>query len=451
MDWADLPDLVLANIFKFLPTADRLGIGTVCKSWNSAVDRPDVWSTFDYSEKDIEEFGNALDFLKSVLFFSEQDIKEALTDLYVNAVQRFGRHFRQVNILYRGRNSSRVLHAISKHCHGVKILKVQRLLQNVQVVQNHDSSHRQALQNIIHKNNRMVVLEIRGADNYSVAQQKDQLPMGIMHSYTLRKLHLIQSFKASNLGNLMYLVNLRELAMEPHLLSYSLLYHLASRSLTELHIVAVSKHTEFYNENLQDWQWTEIKKQGPQLRVSCHFGVGQEWTEKEIILKKEMPLKCLKYIKFDLLKYTVLSDLICNYSGTLVEFVDFSVFDRSYEIAQGNGVDRQQINRCLYNIVASCRHLKLFTVKEVLFSQNILVMLSRNKHLKILLREDQVDFSVEFAGVVVPLEYSDLINASWRKKESFLAAVSEITGCAWHFFTASALHDTIIKHHLEFY
>jgi hypothetical protein len=450
-EWTNLPEVILGNIFSYLPTVDRLCIGGVCKAWENAVHRPEVWECFDFSEKDVDEFGNGLDVLRSELFFSDFDgsISEAIVETYVGVIKQFGRSFRRVKILFRGRHSNRILYTLSDCCLNITNLSVQRMQQNVQVVRNHDSSYRQAIHNIIQRNSKLEELYVRDIDNYAESQQKSPLPLGASHSYTIKELTIIQSFQYCNLGNFMYLVNLRELALEPHFLSYSLLYHLASRSLIKLHILAISKHMEFYNEALQDWQWQEIKKQGPKLRVHCLFRVGHEWTEKDIILKKEIPMKCLKYAKYHLLNYPVLTNLVCNYSSTLVEFIDFSHFLKSYELAQGNRSDRPEINRCILQIVLGCTLLRTLAVKEVLYSQNILFMLSANKNLDIFLREEQIEYS-EFISDPRPYEEFDLISRSWVNFENFKFAVLHITNKHWNFYTeGSAMYENFVKKHFK--
>lgn len=454
-DWSNLPEVILGNIFKQLPTADRLCIGKVCSNWENAARRPEVWQCFDFSEKDVDEFGNGLDYLRHELFFSDYDgnIGEGIIDTYIGIIKKFGRSFRQVDVLFKGRNSNRILYTMSGCCSNITHLKIQRLQQNVHVVRNHDSSFRQAVYNIIQRNTKLEDLVVRDIDNYAVSQQKNPLPFGATHSYNLNKLTIVNSFQSYNLGNFMYLVTLRELAVEPQFLSYSLLHHLAGQSLVDLHVLAVSKHMEFYNEALQNWQWREIKKQGPNLRVHCLFRVSHEWTEKDIILKKDMPVKALKYAKYHLLNYPVLTDLVCNYTATLVDFIDFSLFFKSYELAQGKRSDRMQINDCILRLVANCPLLRTLAVKEVLYSQNILTILSINKHLDIFLREDQIEYAEFVSDFHHPVSYEedDLISRSWINFENFSFAVHQLTNKHWHFFQeGSEIYESFLKKHFKF-
>ncbi|XP_045196091.2 F-box/LRR-repeat protein 21-like [Mercenaria mercenaria] len=455
IDWTNLPEVILGNIFRHLPTVDRLSIGTVCVAWENAANRPEVWECFDFSEKDVDEFGNDLDLLRSELFFSDFDgsIQEAIIDTYISVIKQFGRSFRQVNVLFKGRNSNRILYTLSDCCCNITHLSLQRLPQNVQVVRNHDSSYRQAVYNIIQRNTKLDELIVRDIDNYADSQQKCPLPLGASHSCAIKALTIIQSFQSCNLGNFMYLVNLHELALEPHFLSYSLLHHLAGKSLRVLHILAVSKHMEFYNEALQDWQWREIKKQGPKLCVHCLFRVSHEWTEKDIILKKEIPMKCLKYAKYHLLNYPVLTGLVCNYSATLVDFIDFSPYQKSYELAQGKRSDQPQINSCILQIVVSCPLLRTLAVKEVLYSQNVLFMLSVNKNLDILLREDQIEYSEFNSHLIHPMSYEeyDLVCRSWINMENFEFAILQLTNRLWYFFKeGSEIYESFVKKHLKY-
>ncbi|XP_060604066.1 F-box/LRR-repeat protein 21-like [Ruditapes philippinarum] len=449
-EWTNLPEVILGNIFSYLPTVDRLCIGGVCKAWENAVHRPEVWECFEFSEKDVDEFGNGLDVLRRELSFTHLvgSISKAIVEKYVSVIKQFGRSFRRVKILFRGRHSNRILYTLSNCCLNITNLSVQLMQQNDQV---HDCCYIQAIHNIILRNSKLEQLYVRDIDNYS----ESDLPFEASHSYTIKELTIIQSFEFCNLENFMSLVNLRELALEPHFLSYSLLYHLASRSLIKLHILAISKHMEFYNEALQDWQWQEIKKQGPELRVCCLFRVGHEWTTKDIMLKKEIPIKCLRYvsdIKYELLNYPVLTNNVCNYSSTLVEFIDFSHFLKNYELALGDRSMRLELNRCILKIVLGCTLLRTLAVKEVLYSQNILFMLSVNKHLDIFLREEQIEYAEFNSDLLHPMPYEefDLISRSWVNFENFKFAVLQLTNKHWNFYTeGSAMYENFVKKHFK--
>ena len=451
-DWASLPEMVLAKVFSYLPTYDRVYMGNVCTTWEDAACRPEVWEIFTFSEEYL--------FLSlGVDYFSGDNHQitldnvegNVLKDIILSVIKNVGRYFKKVNIYYRSQSSNEIMSSIASYCTNIKALKVQRLKTNVQVVRNYESSCKQSVWSIIQRNTKLSTIDLRDIDGYSINNQKKLLPISAAHSVCLTHLYLLQTFQECQLGSLMYLVHLEELALGPHLLSYSLLHHLAGRSLRRLHIVALDMHAEFYNENLQNWQWAEIKKQGPQLRVHCHFGVGHEWTEREIILKREMPLESLVYSKYTPLVYRNLTDLICSYSNSLVEFIDYSFSYTSYEVDRSANY-RKSVNKDLFQIVDHCKHLKTLAVKETLYSGVILVMAFKNKNLQVLLMENQVEYGFAFSHLELNISSNDVdkILQACSTPCTFQNEFLVITERPWKFYLQHELFDVLFRNHLKF-
>ena len=435
--WDDLPDLLLGKIFSYLPTTDKLiqVDEPVCVKWAEAVKRPEVWHTFTFSE---DEFQFELATAVFGQHTQERDLyfENISKQKIMETIRNVGKYFKVVRLYYRGKQSSQIINCLTENCFSVKNLKIYRIHDFVNVVKNHQHACKQAVYRLIKQNTGLQILDVKDLDTYdsTVTQTCDVLPVGAGHSQCLQQLYFFQSFQINNLGNLMYLVNLRELAIEPKVLSYSLLYHLVGQSLRDLHIVALSKHVEFYKEALQNWQWKQICSQGQHFRVHCHFGVGHEWTEKEIMLKKEMPVRTFKYQKDHLLHYDTLSPLLMCYSSTLEVFIDLSFSMKIYEFAKRDS-KYLSINVQILNFVRACRNLKILIVKEVLLSSTILAMLEGNNELEIILMEDQVRYDsenilVRQSDIKPPLssETVDFIREGHKDESSFLHYVKKVTG-----------------------
>lgn len=452
-EWSALPDIILAEIFSYLPMLDRLTVGSVCTTWSLACQRPEAWQTFSFSESDLivtllgDILPNTPDDLQNILI-KKEDFE--MIELILNIIKDVGRYFRIVNICYNSGMSDQILECIAGNCRNITHLTIRRQKSHVQVIRNHDTFCDSAIKMILQNNTRLQSLQLRDLDHPSAVQQKDLLPFGAAHSSCLTHLSLIQAYQHSNLGSLMYLVNLKELAIEPHLLSYSLLHHLAGSSLKDLNVVAISKHMAMYNENLQNWQWREIKKKCPGFRVHCHFGIGHVWVEKEIILKEEMPVQSLKYTKYKLLNYEGLTSLVCKYADTLVELIDFSWSLDSY--LETRPVIK--ICNCLLEVVNTCHNLRTVAVKEVVFSCVILAIFLRNKHVKLLLMEKQVEFdrlAPDLNLVGYTSQEMEILRNCCEDRQQFEHTVYTLTGTQWQFYTYEELTEIMFSQILKFF
>ncbi|MES9883887.1 MAG: F-box-like domain-containing protein [Sedimenticola sp.] len=436
-DWENLPELILAQIFSHLSVLDRVHVTNVCQSWAQAAVRSEVWRIFELAESDL-----SLVAANEELHYFDSDndfVKMSLKNLYLNIIMRFGKYFSNVQFFYFGNDEScSLLKCLTEKCTHIKHINIQRC-------GGFDDICKPVVSTLLQRNTKLESITVKNLDSNTVSKKNEPTPIGLYHSQSLRKLWLERSFQACNLGNLMYLVRLRELVIEPCYLSYSLLFHLAGHSLRDLYIVALSKTTEFYNEALSTDQWTAIRSQGPTLRVHCQFGVSHEWTEKEVILKPSMPISVLVYQKYLLLNYLFLTPLVCNYSDTLRVFIDWSMSMESYTVAR-NARDIPVINRNLLKIVTCCQNLHTLAVKEMLASSTILAMVYVNRNLKNLhVMKQQLTYK-HFTGICTDLTEDCLrfveINSN---TERFGDAVSSVVGYRWTPLQGSKFMEILMR------
>ena len=434
-DWANLPHVVLIKIFQNLPCLDRICVRYVCESWSIVSSCRDVWKSFDFFEKDIDE---SITTLQEVLDEYKADMHDfginstvsprtLYQPILLDVIRKYGKYFQELTLISGGdfisdgTVSAKLLMAVCEESSSLTRI----CLQNIKSGQCQEKVCTLLQRNRQLQNIRLISLKFDC--------KNDPLPIGLHHALTLKKLYLVNSFKSYNLGTLMYLVNLKELAIEPQFLSYSLLHHLTGHSLTDLYIVAISRMTGVYQEALQDWHWQEICKQGPNFRVHFRFSTTYEWTEKEIILKPSVPVKSIIYYKYRLVHFIPLSPLVQQYFQTLETFVDYSNAMVSYEAAHNiSRNDIVEVNKSLLDIVRQCQNLQTLAVKEVLASSTLLAMASLNKNLKDLcVMEDQIIYENITDTAKVPEDVAQIVMENWTQ-EKFVRKMSVILGIDWH-------------------
>ena len=441
IDWSSIPYVILIEIFNKLSCLDRICVMYVCKSWHEAVNSVEVWKSFDFSSEMIDA---KID-LKELLNGDSDNCNASTTrgllrHIFKQIIKTHGKHFESVCLNSEDAFSGEVLVSVCQECCNLRRLLLKNITSN---------KNKEMVCSLLQKNKKLQSLHLVSIKFDFV--KNEPLPIGHRHSLTLQKLCLVNSFRTYNLGTLMYLVNLKELAVEPQFLSYSLLYHLAGHSLVDLYILAISKLTGFYNEAMQEWHWKEICKQGPNLRVHFRFSSSHDWTEKEILLKPYIPIKSLIYFKYRLVHFIPLRPVLLQYSSSLQVFIDFSIAMVSYEAARSDK-DIVSMNKCLLDIVLKCQELHTFSVKEVLATSTLLAMVSLNNNLKNLyIMEDQILYENILDRTDVPEEIFDLIDENCTK-ESFTRKMSDIMGCMWrplssddHFQVVAQLCDNFVE------
>jgi len=437
-DWCALPDMNLGLVFSHLSLVDKVVVSKVCSSWANAVLTPEAWKSFIYTDYEVTD-------LQTDSASSEKEFEKDLIDL----IKCVSKYFKNVNICFRSKLSLEILASVAENSKAIKHLRIVRQTEIQYFVRSHDNTCESFVKRILQNNNRLQCLYLRDIDSLPLTEKKIALPIGVAHSNSLTKLTLIQCYQNCNLSSLMYLVNLKELTVEQNLLTYSLLHHLAGNSLRDLHIMAVTRHCEMYTENLQNEHWKEIKQQNPDLRVHGHFSIGHDWVESEIILKRDMPVQSLHYLKYTLLNYESLTGLVCNYAQTLVEFIDYSALESSYP---GRGM-RPNLAVCtgLMQIVNTCHNLKIITVKERIFSCVLVAMVLKRRDLNIMLLKSQVFFD-ELVPDLNLIGYShaevDMIRNGCLDLSSLLELFQHLTGQSWHFYTHNELSKALFSNQL---
>ena len=438
VDWAYLPHVVLSQIFQNLSSLDRLSASHVCQSWFTASNSKDAWKSFDFSADSIADCKfDITELLNGPVLINGRDMERQnnprmpiIQMIYLDIIKRFGKYFQNLSLKSDGLTSCILYDSLCLVCDNLKGISLQNVSNRFQG----------PFCSLLQKNKNLESIRLI---SLKFDSKNEPLPIGHHHALTLKKLYLVNSFQSYNLGTLMYLVSLKELSIEPQLLSYSLLHHLAGHSLTDLYIVALSKITGFYQEAMQDWHWREICKQGPKFRVHFRFSSSHEWTEKEIILKPSIPVKSMIYFKYRLVHFIPLRPYILQYSSTLEVFIDFSIAMASY-VAARSDKDIPGMNNCLLDVVRHCQNLRTFAVKEVLASSTLLAMVAVNKNLKELhVMEDQIiyenftDTFMELSDGVV-----EVVNENWNE-ESFALKMEDLLGKPWRLLSSEEYFKTV--------
>ncbi|XP_061176291.1 F-box/LRR-repeat protein 21-like [Saccostrea echinata] len=434
-DWEKTPEVVLGKVFSCLSLVDKVSVYNTCSSWREALGQTGAWHQFQYSESrvwdEIFEMGipSSLEDLQQY-----QEIHQSVLE----CVERFGRYMRRIYVAIQSTSSFEVYQKIIQNCCNVRKFTLICMCVELSEMELLKCTLREFLQ----RNNVIRELEIENVDNSGT--KNAPLPIGLKQSGCLHSLWIVNSFRSSCLSNLMYLVNLTELAMIPHQLNFSLLKHLASLSLRDLHIVANAQTRGFYNEAISDAQWGEIRKHGPKLRVHCFLATSNEWTEKEVFLKPSMPLASLVYRKNVWIKYLEsVCTLMTYHSGTLTTFVDFSLSHQPYNYPVPHCyMDR--VDRHIIRLARLCPRLQTLTIKETLSSAAILLMVYLNKNLTdFLVRRDMILYVNDLPE---DLESDSVIKqfiADNYERDNFENAVSSLLGTEWHALEVSEFYEII--------
>ncbi|OWF36000.1 uncharacterized protein LOC110442233 [Mizuhopecten yessoensis] len=422
--WEALPEVVLGNVFSNLDIASKIAIRSTCLHWRRASSRPEVWKSFSYSERMIWESMFPLTMPASMEDFERyRKFHEEL----LFCVKMYGAFFTDVELEVKGTQSSEVFDRLSKVSHKVNSLTLLKRIEG----ETFSGRLKTAIFQFCKRNVRMT--NVRIDDLNFQGQKNETLPLGLGHSSCLQKLRIVNSFKDCSLSNLMYLVNLKELTINPNQMNFSLLKHLAGCSLRQLNIMANYKTKDFYNEALSNFHWKEIRKCGPKLRVHCQLAVLHEWTEKEILLKASMPLSSLVYRKNRWVKcWPELGRILSNYGDTLDELVDFSLSERVYNHSDDMEFS-DRIDEHILDIIKCCPKLLTFTVKETLSSATILLIAFQKRNFpNLLIREDMIIYLNDLPDdITADVAARNFVDNNWEKG-MFCRAMSFLLGREWH-------------------
>ncbi|XP_033740054.1 uncharacterized protein LOC117327257 [Pecten maximus] len=421
--WETLPEVVLGKVFRDLDVVGKIAVRSTCLNWQRASSRPEVWKCFSYSEKNVWESLFPLGMPASIEDFeSYRKFHEEL----LFCVRIFGEFFKNVELELKGTQSWEVFECLSKVSHRVDSFTLLKRIEG----ETFSVPLKTAIFEFCKRNVKITNVHI---DDLNFQGQKNEaLPLGLIHSTCLQKLRVVNSFKGCSLSNLMYLVNLKELTINPNQMNFSLLKHLAGCSLRHLHIVANYKTKDFYNEALSDFHWKEIRKCGPNLRVDCRLAVLHEWTEKEVLLKANMPLASLVYRKNRWVKcWSELSRILGNYRETLEELVDFSLSERVYRPSEHMEYS-DRIDEHILDIVRCCPKLSTFTVKETLSSATILLIAFQKRNFpNLFIREDMVTYLNDLPDdITEDMDAKNFVDNNWQRG-MFCRAMSCLLGREW--------------------
>ncbi|XP_060065454.1 uncharacterized protein LOC132545782 [Ylistrum balloti] len=421
--WETLPEVVLGKVFSQLDVVGKIYIRSICLHWQRASSRPEVWKSFAYSERNVWDSMFPLGMPASIEDFERyRKFHEEL----LFCVRTFGAFFTNVELELKGNQSWEVFDCLSQTSHKVNSLILLKRVEG----ETFSIPFKTAVFEFCKRN--VKIRNVHIDDVNFQGQKNEALPLGLIHSAYLQNLRIVNSFKGCSLSNLMYLVNLKELTINPNQMNFSLLKHLAGCSLRHLYIVANYKTKDFYNEALSNFHWKEIRQCGPKLRVHCRLAVLHEWTEKEVLLKANMPLSSLVYRKNRWVKcWAELSRTLSKYGDTLEEVVDFSLSEQVYRHSDHIGYfDR--IDQHVLNIIRWCPKLSTFTVKETLSSAIILLVAYHKRDFpNLLIREDMISYLNDLPDdITEDIAARNFVDNNWQKG-IFCQAMSCILGREW--------------------
>lgn len=393
--WDELPELVLAKISSYCDLLDRVCISKTCRAWEIASYRPEVWTNICISGQKL-----LLQISCNMMCLDEMISDKQINSDLLNFTRRGSPLTRRLSINLCREFDAEILAIFATSCKNLEHLDISIWPSDSR--EKLDYTVYDSFRNILYGKNNLHTIRIyevplincfRSVENTHTGEyfRNTTIPFNVSHAQQLKVLWIINSFKSHSLSSLMYLVNLKELAINPQQLNYSLLKHLASKSLRDLYLVANENCREFYNEAMNNTQWEDIRKHGPQLRVHCYFSCNHEWTEKDVILKSKMPLKSLVYRKNVLLRYPGdIFNCLIDHNDTLEEFVDYSMSELTYQQGHDETFENR-LDHGIIKLVTNCRQIKLLTVKEPLSIASLAIVAHANPNIKkLLIRSDMI-------------------------------------------------------------
>lgn len=446
-NWAELPEVVLGQILSYVDILDKFCVNKTCKAWALASFRPEAWRNLRISGDKL-----CLQISCNMMCLDEMISDVQICTELLTFISKGSPAMKHFQIMLCRWFDVKILEIVVSHCKNLIELEVaiwpntrEKLDQKVFEILHSFLSQKHTLQVVriydVPVNKHEDGGESRH-DNPSLLSFRQYelqqctkyvpLPFDARHAQHLHEVWLINSFKTHSLSNIMYLVNLTELAVNPQQLNYSLILHLASKSLRNLFIVANENTREFYNSALNDVQWKSIKETGPNLKVHCYFSCMHEWAEKDTIFKSSMPLTSLVYRKNVWLRYPrEISEFLTLYSNTLEEFVDYSLSELTYR--QGHETFDARIDNWLIIIARNCQRLKWLTVKEPLSSSTILLVATLNRNIAhFLVRDDMIIYKNDVPDAVFPDETSKTIaGIQCETQAQLITNMSELLNLTW--------------------
>ncbi|XP_071115238.1 F-box/LRR-repeat protein 21-like [Haliotis cracherodii] len=420
--WEALPEVTLASIFSYLHPRERLKMKYVCQAWHRVLTVPQVWKYFTHlGDNECTESNLSQD--------------ESLKLDLISCINDYGRHFRHVKVTFCDSDSFDIFTAISNVCSNIESIA---LCNDGKIA--FPKGFRSLIHDFLQKNIHLKTVQMRGL-TFTPASNNDPLPIGLQHCQTLQKLSLVNSFPSYSVSSLMYLVHLRELALDYNHVHYSLIKHLAGASLTKLSIRLHPKKQRL--NNLSEEQWQDLARH-KQLRVYFHVKVLGDLDED--LFKPSIPLVSLVLMTLTSLHYDKLCDTLANYGNTLEEFVDYNVLAPSCRHDEEDVTS--SYNTSIVKMVQTCPRLHTLGMRDVLSSSTLLIVVFLNKKLQnVYVQAEMVRFRFHVPDeMLVPQEAIDFAQANWTE-ERMATAVSSCLGREWNLMSKNDYVETVAKEH----
>ena len=420
MSWSCLPEVPLSLAFSHLEIWDKLSVWKTCSRWRYALERFDSWPILECSwwklfhENPEGIITHNYDFL--------EDFDKCMNNCGV-CIRDVAIHLNTAEP-----NGYQVLETISKYCCDIRTLSISKcVVANPKPTGIMSDERFTAVIIALFKKN-MKLKGIRVRDCQFDVLKNELLPFGLLHTDCLESLDIVNSFTDHSLSNIMWMVNLTELTINPNHLNFSLLKHLTNHSLKDLRIVSNCERHDFYFEGMSEEQWQILRECGPKLKVHCYVLTDRsnEWTDFKTFFKRNIPLYTFVMHgsrSFKILYF--LGQFLYSFKDTLEEFVDFS----AYYIKLGMKCSEElSFDEFVIEVIDNCRKLKTVAFKEVLTAKAIThIANSGEKLVDLLIQEDRIDFC------------SDNGNGKSMDMKSLCTVISSCLGFDWKPLTHSIL------------
>ena len=386
MSWSCLPEVPLSLAFSHLELRDKLSVWKTCKRWRYTLERLDSWSILEFSWRKLLQ-GNPEGIIPHNYEFLED---------FDNCMNTCGSCIRDVaiHICIAEPNGYQVLETVSKFCCNIRTLSILTYVADNPNPNGTMSDERftTVIKTLFKRNTKLKAIRVR--DFQFDVPKNELLPFGLQHSDCLGSLDIVNSFKEHSLSNIMWMVNLTELTINPNHLNFSLLKHLTNHSLKDLRIVSNCERYDFYFEAMSEEQWKIVRECGHNLKVHCYLltGWSNVWTDFKTFFKRNMPLYTLVMYGGKWLDSIYLfGKFLCNYKNTLEEYVDFAPYT-TYRMKCPEG--DITIDEFVIEVIDNCRKLKTLALyKEVLTASSIThIANSAETLVDLLIQEDKIDF-----------------------------------------------------------
>ncbi|CAC5416474.1 unnamed protein product [Mytilus coruscus] len=422
-DWTCLPEVVLGKVFSYSEILDKFCISKTCRSWECAAFRPDAWANVCISGEKL-----LLQITCNMMCLDETISEQKLSSELLFFVQKGSNLIKNLNVTFCRPFDIELFKQLTSDCQNLTSLQLSI-----------GCNTEEKLDMMIHDCKLTAESPFLDGDvipRLNVSNSKyPTVPFGTSHAQHLKELWIVNSFlKVHFLRNILYLVNLTELAINPQQLDHSLLVHLASNSLRDLFIVANEKTPSFYNEApISDAQWKDIRRNSPTLRVHCYFSCTHEWADKDVIFKPSMPLASLVYKRNVWQRYPFLIyHFMSAYCETLEEFVDYSLSEGTYEQDYGKTF-LPRMDNLVITVARNCQKLKWLTVKEPLSSASLILIACLNRNIRrFLVRDDMIIYTNDIPDDAFPDEViKQTVNLFHETPEKLNEKMSEILNTIW--------------------